>query len=85
MNWKKYNVQVVERHTPFGLVRTMKVSRCDNKDGIPWDDLQELKNEYLGRDSCAIEFYPPERDVINEVNMRHLWEVDPGLVPMHRH
>ena len=42
-------------------------------DGISWDDLQKLKAE-CGRSNCfAVEVYPPDCDVVNVANMRHLW------------
>jgi hypothetical protein len=40
-----------------------------------WDTLQRLKNEYLGEDACAVEVFPPQSEVVDEVNWRHLWEV----------
>ena len=40
-----------------------------------WDTLQQLKNEYLGEDACAIEVFPPQHEVVDEINRRHLWEV----------
>ncbi len=40
-----------------------------------WDALQRLKNEYLGEDVCAVEVFPPQSEVVDEVNWRHLWEV----------
>lgn len=27
-------------------------------------------------DKCAIEIYPPDQDIVNVANMRHLWVVD---------
>jgi hypothetical protein len=42
-------------------------------DGISWDDLQRLKREAGYGDAQAIEIYPPDSDVIDDANMRHLW------------
>ena len=40
---------------------------------ITWDELQEIKNLYFGLDTCAIEIYPPQDRVVNNIAMRHLW------------
>lgn len=42
-------------------------------DGIPWDDLQRIKNQCGYRNACAVELYPPEAEVVNVANLRHLW------------
>jgi hypothetical protein len=40
---------------------------------IPWEDLQRLKRE-AGYGHCdAVEVFPPDEDVVNVANMRHLW------------
>jgi hypothetical protein len=57
----------------------------DGRGGIGWDVLQALKDEYLGADAVAVEVYPAARDVVNEVNRRHLWEVPPGFLPFGLH
>ena len=43
------------------------------KDGISWDDLQRLKRECGRGDKCAVEIFPPDSEVVNVANMRHLW------------
>ena len=43
------------------------------QDGISWDDLQRIKNECGFADLWAVEAFPPQDDVINVANMRHLW------------
>lgn len=42
-------------------------------DNITWDELQRIKTEcgYAERD--AVEVFPPDRNVVNVANMRHLW------------
>lgn len=43
------------------------------KDGISWDQLQEIKNALGFADRDAVEIYPAAADVVNVANMRHLW------------
>lgn len=45
------------------------------EDGIFWDDIQRIKNNLGYRDYCAIEIYPPERDLVNVANIRHVFVV----------
>lgn len=80
--WRVYHSFVFEAvDTSWGPTRHLAVERRDGRDGIPWDDLQALKDEYLGPEVCAVEFYPAVGDVVNERNRRHLWEVSDFMVP----
>lgn len=45
-------------------------------DGISWDDLQRIKRECGYGDRQAIEIYPPDYEIVNVGNMRHLWILD---------
>lgn len=42
---------------------------------IAWDRLQAIKNEVWGKATAAIEVYPPEEMVVNQINARHLWRL----------
>ena len=72
--WLDHGAQVLEVYAPWGISRHLKVWRHDGKSGIDWDILQAIKTEMVG-DAWMVEVYPPEEAVVNEVNMRHLWEV----------
>ena len=76
-----YDVRVVQGRSG----RRMIVAR---EGGGPvrcgWDTLQRLKNEYLGEDVCAVEVFPPQGEVVDEVNWRHLWEVQEAPSLLHR-
>lgn len=43
------------------------------KADISWDELQRVKREIGMGDAWAVEIYPPESQVVNVANMRHLW------------
>lgn len=43
------------------------------KDGITWDELQDIKRQVGLGEYMAVEIFPADRDVINVANMRHLW------------
>lgn len=76
---RDFLVQVFDE--PSGL--RMSVNRTELKgfrdgqplwrDGISWDDLQRLKSEAGYGDRWAVECYPPDGEIVNVANMRHLW------------
>ena len=40
---------------------------------ITWDELQQVKREIGLSDHWAVEVFPPDSEVVNVANMRHLW------------
>lgn len=60
----RVDYQILEDGTPNWL------------EGITWDDLQQIKNECGYRDKWMCEYYPPESEVVNIANIRHLWLMD---------
>ena len=74
----KFLVQVfIEENKPTRLTIN-KVKRKLNNwvDGITWDELMHIKRMIGYAEQCAVEIYPPDKDVVNVANMRHLWLVD---------
>ncbi len=71
-NWgETYSAQVLE--VSSNIVH-LKIRRHDGQAiTCSWEVLQRIKSEMLGADALAIEFYPPESNVVNESNLRHLW------------
>lgn len=65
----------------WGMVLHLRVRRRSGRGPIPWEALQAIKDEHAGPDATAIEVYPPAGEVVDEVEMRHLWIVPMG-VPM---
>lgn len=68
-----------------GIMRlTVSRAATDNsgnwKEGISWEELQEIKNAVGFQDYDAVEIYPAAKDVVNVANMRHLW-VMPDPLP----
>lgn len=57
----------------FGSILHLKIHRNDLKDGITWEELQSIKNDFAGSDTQAIEFYPREKHLVNIAPVRHLW------------
>lgn len=42
-------------------------------DGISWDELQKIKSLIGFGDAWAVEAYPPDSEVVNVANIRHLF------------
>lgn len=81
MNWRRhYHADVGVTMRGGVAVRHLRVRRLSGLDGIGWDVLQRIKNDVLGEDVLAIEVYPPNEQLVNETNTRHLWEVPHDLV-----
>ena len=75
MDWQKTYWHSVTQDNDLVWLR---VQRWDGEDGISWEVLQQIKNDVFGEDVLAVEVYPPQDDVVNRSNMRHLW-ASPGL------
>lgn len=73
---KKYTVIVW--NVPAGKKLSIQRNEWDShtnryKDNITWDEIQEIKRKCGFGEQNAIEFYPPDSEVINIANVRHIW------------
>lgn len=72
-----------------GGTNRISVNRTDcDKDGnwlegITWEELMQIKREAGFSEELAVEFYPPDKDIVNVSNMRHLFLVANGELPRH--
>ncbi|WP_425072571.1 DUF7694 domain-containing protein [Sagittula sp. S175] len=52
---------------------------CVEHEGqLTWDQLQQIKNAVWGDDARAIEVYPRQARLVNQVPARHLWRLGEG-------
>lgn len=65
--WKRLSINRIRRNA-----RTWD-------DKLTWDELQQIKSDVGYGDWYAIEIFPPDSDVVNVANMRHLWLCNPPL------
>ncbi len=81
MNWRRYYKYSINVHLTqkYGEIRHLRVQKLSEKGGISWDTLQRIKNETLGSDVLCVEVYPPDAELVDNLNMRHLWEVPQGV------
>ena len=60
----------------------LSVCRCEiTREGdwradISWQELMDIKAECGFQTDWAVEIFPPNTDVVNVANMRHLWLID---------
>lgn len=78
--WRSRDYLVQEYAEPAPVLVRLSVLRTtlDPKtgrwvDGITWDELQSIKTECGYGRHDALEIYPPDGDVVNVANLRHLW------------
>ena len=65
----------------FQQIDVRRISICrvtlnDNgrwDDNISWEELMQVKREIGFGHWYAVEVYPPDKDIVNVANMRHLW------------
>lgn len=82
---KNFLVQVYRPEngaTRISVNRTMIKDDGHWEDRITWDELMWIKNSIGYSESCAVEVYPRNQDVVNVANIRHLFilEKSPDFV-----
>lgn len=76
MRSRDFLVQIFMADAPASFRLSVCRTRLNGEqwqDGITWDELQRLKREAGFAAFDAIEIYPPDSDIVNVANMRHLW------------
>lgn len=77
---RHFMVQFYKEPTP-GLIGRLSIHRTSLHgdrwaDGITWDEVQRLKAEAGFPEAWAVEIYPPDAEVVNVANIRHVWILD---------
>ena len=71
-----YTTQVLDVGAPWGWSQHLIIQRRDGEPiSAEWDVLQAIKDDVLGADVFAVEVYPAQNALVNEVNRRHLWSI----------
>lgn len=68
----RYAVMSRELSTNLGRITHAFIRNAAGRD-ISWKDKQEIKNKIFGKEALAIEVFPPESQLVDEVNAYHLW------------
>ncbi len=82
--WRSRRYLVMGFAEPDGILRLSvqrtewQAAHANFADRIPWDDMQQIKAEAGYGDRTAVEIYPPDSEIVNVANMRHLWVMPAG-------
>lgn len=83
--WRSRGYLVQIYHVKDGVER-LSVNRTALQEdghwvgGITWDTLQRLKAECGRGHLFAVEIYPPDGEVVNVANIRHLWVMEHNIL-----
>lgn len=82
---REFLVQLYREPSPvivrLSILRTGLKADGSWKEDITWEELQRLKREAGFGDLDAVEVFPPDADVVNVANLRHLWVLPTGFLP----
>ena len=63
-------------HLRLSINRTKINNQGEWCDGITWDELMDCKRACGFGGQWAVEVFPPDSNVVNVANIRHIWLVD---------
>ena len=59
----------------LSIVRTTLAADGSWEDGITWDEIQRIKATVGFSNEWAVEIFPPDDELVNVANIRHIWIV----------
>lgn len=71
--WRNSKYRVVVDDIEDPQYTHVSICRHDGNEGVPWDDMQAIKNQLFGDDAEAVELFPAASRVVNHANVCHLW------------
>lgn len=74
----KYAVMTRDLETEWGKVIHCAIQN-DTGTEITWKEKQWIKDSLFGKDRIAIEVFPREDRLVDQVNMYHLWVFEKGF------
>lgn len=79
--WRNKQFTVLVWRVPGGTKMSVQRNEWDShtrryKDGITWDEIMEIKRAIGFGNMCGVEFFPPDDEVINIANVRHIWFIE---------
>jgi len=74
-----YSVQFFERASDWGVIDHLILRRHDEGLIFPWADMQRIKDELCGAERVAVEVFPPQSQLVDDANCRHLWAMPDGF------
>lgn len=75
-----YNVMSRQIMTDWGVVEHVTIERMGGHGDIPWAVKQEIKEALFGIRSIAIEVFPARKNLVDVMDIYHLWIMPKGFV-----
>lgn len=72
-----YNIPTTKGEATKVLIRANDHKPIKNH----WREIQNIKNEIFGKEKIAIEYYPPESDLVDMANIYWIWIFPDGVLP----
>lgn len=61
-------------------IAQLSIKRWDREPGIPWRDMQRIKDDICGTECEAVQLYPRGDRLVDTANQYHLWALPAGVV-----
>jgi hypothetical protein len=66
-----------------GFAIQVLIQKIDNTPIINhWAEIQKIKNEIFGEEVTAVEYYPPQSQLVDKHNIYWIWIFPAGVLPM---
>lgn len=75
-----YSVMSRQIMTDWGVVEHVTMQNMAGAGDIPWAVKQEIKEELFGIRSIAIEVFPARKNLVDVMDVYHLWIMPKGFV-----
>lgn len=76
-----YQVTIYHDDSPWGPVVHLSIRRLDREVIRDWRELQEIKNQLVGRENEGVEIFPAESRLVDTANQYHLFVLDGRRLP----
>lgn len=77
-SWEQYFIYWCEQWREDACVDRLIIERQDRDPVGNWADFQTMKTLILGDDRIAVQIFPPDEAIVDQVNVYHLWSPRDG-------
>lgn len=78
-----YIITMYYEPTSKGIATKLMIQRKDNKVPVnQFTDFQRIKNEILGKDATAIQYFPPQNDLVDLHNIYWIYAFKTEQIPI---
>ena len=77
-SWEHYFIYWCEQWRGDRCVDRLIIERQDRKPVGSWGDFQTIKTLILGEERIAVQIFPPDEAIVDQINVYHLWSPRDG-------